>query len=76
MNKVTHAIINGDSVFALVFLSDKFGRTLVFYDQKYNPVFGLEIRTIPDGEIVKELDFVEYIHSMLPPIPPLDLDKK
>jgi len=76
MNKITHAILNGDSVFALVFYDESYGRTIVFQENmKYNPVYGLEIRDIKTSEIVKEFDFVEYIHSMLPPIV-VNLDKK
>lgn len=65
MNKPKYFITNKDGVVAIVYESDKYGRTLVIRDS-IDPEFKLEIRETPSMKVVDNIDLMEFISSMIP----------
>ena len=65
MNKPTYFITNKDGVVAIVYESDKYGRTLVLRDA-IDPEFKLEIRETPGMKIIEDVDLMEFLSSMIP----------
>lgn len=65
MNKVKYLLLNGDKFIGIVYNSDVYGRTLVILDSidARNPVL---VYDKEKQEQVKDIEFLEFIHSMLP----------
>jgi hypothetical protein len=63
--KVTHFVINNDSLIAVIYQSEKFGRVVVFRSNQIDLEFPIETYS-PDTEIRNEEDIIELILGVLP----------
>ena len=65
MNNPSYFITNEYGVVAIVYDSDKYGRTLVIRES-IDAESKLEIRSTPDMKLVNSVDLMEFLSSMIP----------
>lgn len=64
-NKAKYAVMNDDSVIAIIYESKEYGRTMVVLD-KINLNFPIRIYNLEKYEIYGEPNFLNFIWEMLP----------
>lgn len=64
-NKAKYAVMNDDSVIAIIYESKEYGRTMVVLD-KINLNFPISIYNLEKNEIYGEPNFLSFIWEMLP----------
>ena len=64
MNKAKYFLVNNENIVAIVYESDKYGRTIVFR-AKIDPDCEIKLLEV-SGNKVADIDFVDFIQSMIP----------
>lgn len=65
MAEAKYAVKNGDSITGILWENEKLGRLFVLQND-IDPNFGLEILDLPNGNVVKEVDMIDFLLEILP----------
>ena len=66
MATAKYIMVNGDTIIAIVYEDEKYGRTMVV-TEKLNPNHGLKVYELGVGTI-SDIDLIDYLHSCLPEV--------
>jgi hypothetical protein len=68
MSKAKYLMINGDTVIAIVYEDERYGRTMVV-QEKINPNFDIKVCDVgitTGNSVVQDVDLIDYLQSLLP----------
>jgi len=65
MNKAKYYLTNNDNIIAIVYESDKYGRTLAIRGV-INPEFEIKIWSTSETKMINDIDLIEFLSSMIP----------
>lgn len=65
-NQLKYYILDSDSIIALIYESETYGRTIVWTGEKVHPNSSIQVYNQLTGEVVADKSLLEFFQSMLP----------